>query len=64
GIHSVRSPGFVASQEVILGTLGQTLRIRHDQINREGYGPGIILAVKEVVKLKSLVIGLDKLMGL
>ncbi len=63
-IHSVRSPGFVASQEVILGTLGQTLRIRHDQINREGYGPGIVLAVKEVVKLKGLVVGLDKLMGL
>ncbi|MDY6911735.1 MAG: 4-hydroxy-tetrahydrodipicolinate reductase [Chloroflexota bacterium] len=63
-LHSVRSPGYMAHQEVILGTLGQTLRIRHDQINREGYGPGITLAIKEVIELKGLIFGLDKLMGL
>jgi len=63
-IHSVRLPGFLAHQEVILGGLGQTLSIRHDTISRECYIPGIILAVKEVVKRKGLVYGLDTLLGL
>lgn len=63
-LHSVRSPGFLASQEVIFGGSGQTLRIRHDQINREGFMPGVILAIKEVVKSKGLVVGLGKLLGL
>lgn len=63
-IHSVRLPGLMASQEVILGGLGQTLSLRHDTISRECYIPGIILAVKEVVKRKGLVYGLDALLGL
>ena len=63
-LHSVRSPGYMAHQEVILGSMGQTLKIRHDQISREGFGPGITMAVKEVVKSKGLILGLDKLMGL
>jgi 4-hydroxy-tetrahydrodipicolinate reductase len=63
-IHSVRLPGLMAHQEVMLGTAGQTLTIRHDTINRECYMPGVILAVKEVVKRKGLVYGLDKLLGL
>jgi len=57
-------PGLLAHQEVILGGPGQTLSIRHDTINRECYMPGVILAIKEVVKRPGLVYGLDKLLGL
>ena len=63
-IHSLRLPGMVAHQEIVMGSLGQTLRIRHDTISRECYMPGVVLAVKEVLKRQELVYGLDKLMGL
>ena len=63
-IHSVRLPGLLAHQEVILGGPGQTLSIRHDTINRECYMPGVILAIKEVVHRQGLVHGLDSLLGL
>lgn len=63
-IHSIRLPGLLAHQEVIFGTAGQTLRIRHDQISREAFMPGVILAVQEVVKRKGLTVGLAALMGL
>lgn len=63
-IHSVRLPGLMASQEIIFGGQGQTLSLRHDTINRECYIPGIILAIKEVVKQKGLVYGLDVLLNL
>jgi 4-hydroxy-tetrahydrodipicolinate reductase len=63
-IHSVRLPGILASQEVILGCPGQTLTIKHDTTSRECYMPGVILATKEVVKRKGLVHGLDALLGL
>ena len=63
-IHSVRLPGLLAHQEVILGGPGQTLSIRHDTINRECYMPGVILAIKEVVNRQGLVYGLDNLLGL
>ncbi|MFC1940295.1 4-hydroxy-tetrahydrodipicolinate reductase [Chloroflexota bacterium] len=63
-IHSVRLPGLMAHQEVILGAPGQTLSIRHDTINRECYVPGVILAVKEVVKRQGLIHGLDALLDL
>ncbi len=62
-IHSVRLPGYVAHQEVIFGAQGQTLTIRHDS-NRESYIPGVLLAVREVMKLDHLVVGLDKVIGL
>ncbi len=63
-LHSVRSPGYMAHQEVILGGQGETLKIRHDQISRDAFGPGIALAIKEVVKSNGLTFGLDKLLGL
>jgi 4-hydroxy-tetrahydrodipicolinate reductase len=63
-IHSVRLPGLMGHQEVLLGGLGQTLSIRHDTISRECYMPGVILAIKEVVKRRGLVYGLDTLLGL
>jgi len=63
-IHAVRLPGQMAHQEVILGGDGQTLRIRHDQISREAFMPGVLLAVKEVMKRKGFIYGLDNLLGL
>ena len=61
-IHSVRLPGFVASQEVIFGGLGQTLKIRHDSISRESFMPGVVVAVRKVRKIKGLVYGLENLL--
>ena len=63
-IHSVRLPGLVAHQEVIFGGLGQTLTLRHDSISRESFVPGVLMAVKEVVKRQDLVTGLESLLGL
>lgn len=63
-IHAVRLPGLMAHQEVLLGTAGQTLSIRHDTINRECYTPGVLYAVKEVVRRKGYTYGLDALLGL
>ncbi|HWJ03902.1 MAG TPA: 4-hydroxy-tetrahydrodipicolinate reductase [Verrucomicrobiae bacterium] len=60
-IHSIRLPGLVAHQEVIFGGLGQTLSVRHDAYNRETYMPGVVLAVKKVINLKGLVIGLENI---
>jgi 4-hydroxy-tetrahydrodipicolinate reductase len=54
----------MAHQEVLFGTSGQTLSIRHDTINRECYMPGVLLAVREVVKRKGLTYGLDAVLGL
>jgi 4-hydroxy-tetrahydrodipicolinate reductase len=62
-IHSVRLPGLVAHQEVILGDLGQTLTIRHDSIERESFMPGVLLAVRRVPDLaESPLIGLEHLL--
>lgn len=63
-IHSLRLPGLVAHQEVIFGGLGQTLSIRHDSTGRESFMPGIMLAVREVMRRNELVVGLDRLIGL
>jgi len=63
-IHSVRLPGLMAHQEVLFGAAGQTLSIRHDTINRECYMPGVLMAVKEVIKRKKMIVGLDSLLGL
>jgi 4-hydroxy-tetrahydrodipicolinate reductase len=62
-IHSVRLPGLVANQEVLLGDLGQTLSIRHDTISRESFMPGVLLAVRRVGELPERVtVGLDALL--
>ena len=62
-IHSVRLPGLVAHQEVILGDVGQTLTIRHDSITRESFMPGVLLAVRRVGSLTdSPLIGLEHLL--
>ena len=61
-IHSVRMPGFMASQEVIFGSNGQTLKIRHDSTDRECYMPGVLLAIRYVSENKSFVYGLDNIL--
>jgi 4-hydroxy-tetrahydrodipicolinate reductase len=62
-IHSVRLPGLVAHQEVILGDVGQTLTIRHDSLDRESFMPGVLLAVRRVGELDgSPVVGLEHLL--
>jgi 4-hydroxy-tetrahydrodipicolinate reductase len=61
-IHSVRLPGLVAHQEVILGDVGQTLTIRHDSLDRESFMPGVLLAVRKVASLdEPVVVGLEQL---
>ena len=62
-IHSVRLPGLVAHQEVILGDVGQTLTIRHDSTDRTSFMPGVLLAVRRVGSLtESPVVGLEHLL--
>lgn len=61
-IHSVRSPGLVAHQEVILGLPGQTLTIRHDSNNRECFMPGVLLAIRQIPNIKGVVIGLEHIL--
>jgi 4-hydroxy-tetrahydrodipicolinate reductase len=61
-IHSVRMRGMLAHQEVILGTTGETLTIRHDSYDRSSFMPGVLLAVRKVAGLSSLTVGLDTLL--
>ena len=62
-IHAVRLPGHVAHQEVILGGLGESLRIRHDSISRESFMPGVLLAVRRIGELPDpLTVGLEALL--
>ncbi len=61
-IHSVRMPGFMASQEVVFGSKGQTLKIRHDSTDRECYMQGVLLAIRYVSENKSFVYGLDNIL--
>ncbi len=61
-IHSVRMPGYIASQEVLFGSSGQTFKIRHDSMNRECYMPGVLMAVKHVVKQPEFIYGLENIM--
>jgi 4-hydroxy-tetrahydrodipicolinate reductase len=62
-VHSVRLPGLVAHQEVILGDVGQTLTIRHDSTDRTSFVPGVLLAVRRVGRQgEPLVVGLERLL--
>lgn len=63
-IHSLRLPGSVAHQEVVLGTAGETLTIRHDSLDRTSFMPGVILAIKKVPSLGPLTVGLEHLLDL
>ena len=62
-MHSVRLPGLVAHQEVVFGTEGQMLTIRHDTFSREAFVPGVLLALEKVQQLPpGLTVGLDALL--
>jgi 4-hydroxy-tetrahydrodipicolinate reductase len=61
-VHSVRLRGLVAHQEVLLGTAGQTLTIRHDSYDRSSFMPGVVLAVRKVAGLPGVTVGLDELL--
>jgi 4-hydroxy-tetrahydrodipicolinate reductase len=61
-VHSIRMHGMVAHQEVLLGTTGQTLNIRHDAYDRSSFMPGVLLAAKKVGSRPGLTIGLDALL--
>jgi 4-hydroxy-tetrahydrodipicolinate reductase len=63
-VHSVRMRGMVAHQEVLLGTTGQTLSIRHDSYDRDSFMPGVLLAVRKIADTPGLTVGLDSLLGL
>lgn len=63
-VHSLRMPGSVAHQEVILGSAGETLTIRHDSLDRASFMPGVVLAVKKVRELPPLTVGLEHLLEL
>ena len=61
-IHSVRMPGYMASQEVLFGSDGQTLSIRHDSTNRTCYMPGVMMAIKYAFEHKNFTYGLDNIL--
>ena len=62
-VHSVRLPGLVAHQEVLLGAQGQVLTIRHDALSREAYVPGVLLALERLETLPpGLTVGLEALL--
>lgn len=61
-VHSVRSMGFVATQEVIFGSMGQTLTVKHDSWDRESYMPGVLLGIRSVGDRSGLIVGLENFM--
>jgi 4-hydroxy-tetrahydrodipicolinate reductase len=60
-LHSVRMRGMVAHQEVLLGTTGETLSIRHDSYDRSSFMPGVLLAIQKVADRPGVTVGLDPL---
>ena len=63
-VHSIRLAGLVAHQEVLFGTQGETLTIRHDSIDRTSFVPGVLLAVRHVGERRGLTVGIEPLLGL
>ena len=63
-VHSIRATGLVAHQEVLFGTLGETLTIRHDSLDRTSFVPGVLLAVRQVATRPGLTIGIEPLLDL
>ncbi|NQZ57013.1 MAG: 4-hydroxy-tetrahydrodipicolinate reductase [Lentisphaeraceae bacterium] len=61
-LHAIRMPGFVASQEVILGDSGQYLTIRHDSIDRQSYMPGVLMAAQHITDNAELIYGLEHIL--
>lgn len=63
-VHSLRMAGLVAHQEVLFGTVGETLTIRHDSFNRASFMPGVLMGIRHVVGNPGLAVGLEPLLGL
>ena len=63
-VHAVRLPGLVAHQEVLLGSVGELLTLRHDSFDRTSFMPGLLLAVREVPARPGLTLGLEHLLDL
>jgi 4-hydroxy-tetrahydrodipicolinate reductase len=63
-VHSVRLAGLVAHQEVLFGTQGETLTIRHDSLDRTSFVPGVLLAVRKISGLSGLTVGIEPLLDL
>ena len=63
-LHSVRLRGMVAHQEVLLGTTGQSLTLRHDSYDRSSFMPGVLMACKKIAGCPGVTVGLDRLLGL
>lgn len=63
-VHAVRLAGLVAHQEILLGTAGETLSIRHDSTDRASFMPGVLLGVRSVLSRPGLTLGLEPLLGL
>ena len=63
-VHSVRLTGLVAHQEVLFGTQGETLTIRHDSLDRSSFVPGVLLAVRRVKEHPGLTVGIEPLLNL
>lgn len=63
-VHSVRAAGLVAHQEIIFGTAGEVLTIRHDSLDRSSFMPGVLLAVRAIADRPGLTVGIEALLGL
>jgi 4-hydroxy-tetrahydrodipicolinate reductase len=63
-VHALRIAGMVAHQEIVLGTEGETLSIRHDSLHRSSFMPGVLLATREVARRPGLTVGLEALLEL
>jgi 4-hydroxy-tetrahydrodipicolinate reductase len=63
-VHSVRLAGLIAHQEILMGTEGETLTIRHDSLDRSSFIPGVLLGVREIAKRPGLTVGLEHLLDL
>jgi 4-hydroxy-tetrahydrodipicolinate reductase len=62
-VHGIRLAGLVAHQEILFGTEGETLTIRHDSLDRSSFMPGVLLAVRNVAQLRGLTVGIEGLLG-
>jgi 4-hydroxy-tetrahydrodipicolinate reductase len=63
-VHALRVSGLVAHEEIIFGTEGETLTIRHDSLHRSSFMPGVLMAIRDVVSRPGLTVGLESLLGL
>ena len=63
-VHGLRIRGMIASQEVVLGSAGETLAIRHDTMDRASFVPGVLLGVRSIEAHRGLTVGLESFMGL